>query len=425
MIIAAKPEPTWSRAFYLLTMGGGAALSMVRGFLVAALLAAADFGVFAIFIALVAFSSPLVGLGRIEECRKRFPRLAADGHAAEIPSIADQLMLLCTGRTAAIAAPFILIFIAIDRFETALMAFSAALLLAGTAWVGILSSALRSGETVVYLGVATLLRAVAAFLIVGAGTYAFGLKGALLGEAIAAFAAGAIMRAMVAVSLPKVPLGTVDSVVSDGALQTSGVSSGGLLLFAGWMMASVPAYLNRPVVAALYDPQIAGTFAFLGLLMAAAMTGFAITEQISGPMLVRMQHQGLSIVQQAKYLLKFIGFVEIILVVFLILMFFMINLPMNEQFFHKYNIGIPYFLPVSLLCLLLASPKIDWIFISQDREIYSAIASMIYFLSFIASCIIAHRFGFSFAGFLWALTISKVIHIAAQGALIFRIASLT
>lgn len=425
MTDAAKPEPIWPRAVYLLTMGGGAALSMVRGFLVAAILAAADFGIFAIFIALVAFISPLVGLGRIEECRKRFPRLAANGYAAEIATIADQLMLLCARRTAAIAAPFILIFVIMGHFETALMVVSASLLLAGTAWVGILSSALRSGESVIHLGVATLLRAIAALLIVGAGTYAFGLKGALLGEAIAAFAAGAIMRAMVSVSLRHTISAAIHSGESDSASQTSGFSSGGLLLFAGWMMASVPAYLNRPVVAALYDPQIAGTFAFLGLLMTSAMTGFAITEQISGPTLVRMQHQGQSIGQQIKYLIKFIGAVETVLIAFLIFTYALINSQITGIYFDKYNIGSSYFFPVSILCVLLASTKIDWIFISCDRELYSAIASMTYFLSFMVTCMVAYWFGVTFEGFLWALTVSKAIHISVQGILIFRIASLS
>ena len=425
MTTATSVDSAWARGLYLVSMVGGAALSMARGFLVAALLAVADFGMFAIFVAIVAFVSPLIGLGQIEECRKRFPRLVSGGRAAEIPGLVDQLMILCAKRTAWVAGPAVLSLLVLDHRELALMAAAAAILLVGTAWVGVLSSALRSGDTVVYLGVTTLLRSVAAVLIVGAGTYSYGLQGALAGEAMAAFAAGVIMRAFVCASLRNaVPLqvGQGGSQAAQPVSAATGVSTAGLLLFGSWMMASVPTYLNRPVVAALYDPHEMGTFAFLGLLMTAAMTGFAITEQISGPKLIRMQYDGIPITRQIRFLLSFICLIELILIVSLFLAFIIINTALFQTYFGKYDMRLSFFMPVAITCLLLVSPKIDWLFIAQDREIYSTMASLVYVIFFTASCFVSYIFEFSFETFLWIIMASKAVHIAVQAGLIFRMA---
>lgn len=403
----------WPANFtYLGSMGFGSVFGLVRGFVVAALLNVGDFGLYGVVVAVAAFFSPLIGLGRIEESRKLFPRLAAEGRHSEVghevASISAQILL----RTALVGFVIALgVWIWLGMFSAIIVVCSAGLLF-GNAACMVLASALRAGTDLRHLGYSALARGIVTFAFVVAGAYQFGLIGVLAGEALAAVIAAAIMRAMLSRAARETDQIEARPYTVE-AYSKQRTTQGRLLLMAGLLLA-FPLYMSRPLVGLIFSAELLGTFSFLSLFFAATATLYSITDQIIGPQLVRMQHNGDTNSKQKQRLAKFSTIIMLLTGLGLACAFSALTLPALANYRTKFAIDLTLIVPTILFCILQTTSTIDWLLQAHDREKSILLAAGTYTALFMTAFGFAAATDLSLDVILWAMVVSKTGQLIVQ-----------
>lgn len=403
-----------SNLIYLSLMGTGAAISLFRGFAVAAILTAPDFGLYALLVAVAVFLSPVGGAGKIEETRKRFPRMGVDGHGVEIVRQSDDLTWLVGKRIAVggvVLAPFALLW---SQGEAALV-LPCALIVFGNGWCTILASALRSGKSLVGMGTATATRALVTLGVVIMAGHFFGLSGAMWGEAASSILGGFIMRVLLA--RQEWPLGKAEVDVQRFDRK---VSWNGLRIFFGYIAVAMPIYLGRSFVGLNFSPMQLGAYSFLMLIVNAVVTGLGITDQIFGPHFIRTQREGTPFRDHVRGMLQIVGILAAVIIIALILLFLLFSHGPLRFFVTKYQLSTAFYPPIILYSSIQMTTTLDWFLLAHDRERQLLRSSAVFLASFALICAWTYLRGATLLEFLWLQTLAKALHFLIEMRLATR-----
>jgi O-antigen/teichoic acid export membrane protein len=397
-------------------MGSGAALSLLRGFIAAAILAAADFGLYAVVIAIGMFGSSLLGLGKVEEMRKAFPRLFVEGRISSILTMADRVNFMLARRVLVTTAFFGLIAFFVGGPSWWVAIIWVGLTSLTTGWNAILASALRSTTDLRHLGTSTALRAVLALILGSAGAYHLGWNGAIAGEVIAAVAGAGIARS----ALAKIHCPPCEGTLA--APDTiAGASKDGMILFLGALAISIPMYLGRVFVGAAYPPFELGVYSFLMIFVTAAATFMGIIDQKIGPDLIRMEHSGFELLEQRRFLYRWTALLGLALLAGVVI----VSAGMMEApfafFRNKYHLEWGLLAPTALLCALQVASTYDWMLLSRNEERLILACSLFFLLLAALGCVGVFAFNLSLEIFLWVLTIAKTLHLGSLVVVVSRL----
>ena len=297
-ILRAVDSRLGGNLLFMFLMAVGAGLSLVRGFGAAVILPAAEFGLYALLVAVAAFVSSIAGFGKIEETRKLFPRMAVDGHGADIALMADRLALLVALRLTLIAVPLCFASTILLSLGWAAAIFATLVLIFGNAWCSILASALRAGPNLTQMGISTTVRAALTIIVTCIGAFQFGFSGAVFGEAFGAMIGGLLMRYYLAATV-------FEKKSTPSTLENhKKISIAGIYVFIGSLAIAAPIYLGRSIVAVGYSDDVLATYSFLGLLVTSIIAILGISDQMTGPKFVKSQHFSIDRNQQLGFLRK-------------------------------------------------------------------------------------------------------------------------
>ena len=408
-LLTAVDARVGGNLLFMFLMVVGASLSLIRGFGAAVILSAAEFGLYALLVAVAAFVSSIAGFGKIEETRKLFPRMAVDGHGGEIAAMADRLAGLVATRLALIGMPLCIASILLLSSTWALAIFATLLLILGVAWNTILASALRAGPNLNVMGISTAARAMVTIVLALAGAHKFGFAGAVGGEAAGALLGAVLMRHFQRKAVfPK----RQHSELLENAGKAFSIS--GIYFFIGALATAAPIYLGRVLVGIGYSDHILGMYSFLGLLVSSVLTVLGISDQITGPRFIKEQRSG-DARQNRKKLLRSVIYINIVLVIIICGAFFSTILIERFSYFKvKYNIEMNVILPITLYCIFQITSTIDWFLQAHDQEYFVAIAAVSHMIVFLILSIIVIATGIPVIWILWVHTIAKGIQLAIQ-----------
>ena len=392
-------------------MGVASAITLLRGFVVAALLPIEDFGIYAVLVAIGAFSSSLLGLGQIEGTMKAFPRAWDDGASIGVCNKADSLVKSIFGRAAFVAILCMMVCFYISKPTWIVMAFLAAGVAVATATIGIYVSILRASGDLKALGKITFFRSLIAIFLCTIGAHLAGWQGAIGGEVTAALLGGLFSRYTGlklaqprAISQP------------DSAAQSIGHLTGGAWLLFATLAATAPFYLDRLLVATFLGNEAAGQYGFLMLFVTSASTLAGIVCQKVGPQLVKARTENIaedeSLILVAKWIFGQAG----VVIVCILLAYLLMTFGPLAFYIRSYQLSGEFFITVAALAAAQGAVLLDWLLISNDRERMVFIASCAY-LCIVASICIALFYGSTnptLSKFLLAMVLAKFAYVGVQ-----------
>lgn len=399
---------------FFVQMGASSALALVRGFVIAWLLSAAGFGIYALIVGIGTFSASVLGLGRIEQTNKIFPRLFVDGRWADARREADAVARLL-GRNAVLAvAAAVAALLVAGRSEWIGAALAAGGVALGVAWVAIYMSLQRASGDLSMVGRANIARTLIALVLSAAGASLGSWPGAIAGEVAAAFLGAWIFRRFARRS-EGAPTATVAADAGAGAQR--------YWLFGGFLLAAVPLYLDRTFVVAVYGAAAAGAYAFLMLFVTAAATVTTILVQKIGPQIVRMERQGAGIGAQIGLMARWGGAMIAISAVGMAAAAFVLLEGPAAALGAKYGLTPALLAATAVLSFTQVSTMLDWILLSRDRERLVFLAAAIYLAAIASSAVLVVEAGAPLIAAIWALAAGKLLQIIVQTGLILRLRS--
>lgn len=410
------------RGGYMAMMGIGAVLGILRGFVLAGILPASGFGLYAAIVAVGLFLAPLIGLGQIEDMRKRFPRLWVEGRIREIGPISSRLLSIMAARAGIIVLVGGAGLLVIGQSDWAIAVFAGGLIAFSQSGAAIMASALRAGPDLTPMATAALIRGSAALLLAVAGALAFGLNGAIMGEAVGGFIGLLAAKGLFARQVRRLTTsGNIQppSQNFEDAGQNTGqaekrLSKTGLQLLFGTMAASVPIYLSRPFVGLQYSLQELGTFAFLMLFVQAVVTAISITDQIIGPTLIRMRHAGASLAHQLKIMWLYVGGMAALIAAGLAIAFVLLTQTFLNGYAAKYELSLPLMLPIGVFAMFQVALSLDWMLMAHDRERLVLNTSLTYLAAFLAGALVVFATGLPLVTFLWIMAAARILQFLLQ-----------
>jgi len=401
---------------FVALMAGGAGLGIVRLLTLAIILSAGDYGIYSIVVAATMFLSSMPGLGLIEDTRKKFPRLYADGHAADIVPQADYVTRLVGFRTAISGGAAIVITLLLGAYTWAIMIAASTALAFGIAWSSILASALRAGASPFPLALTSFIRAVITLIVTIGASFEFGLTGALCGEAIGAVIGGIAMR----MALQKIHSSPRKRSNLD---QPSQASRAGMLVFLGILFVNAPTYLNRPVAALSMSPAEVGTLSLLLVLVGVLQTTIGIFDQITGPRLIHWQHSGVALEIQKRRFFVLIGALTLFCAGTFGLIWGVVSLPWIAPLVEKYTLSAGMMVPATVLAALSITTSADWMLQAHDREQIITTAAVANLAIFGLLTLLVALGNIGILVYLWGLAAAKLCQLIIQLTVIARLPS--
>jgi len=392
-----------NRSFFS-QMALSSALALIRGFVLAQILAPESFGRYAMVVAAGTFAASLLGLGRIEQTNKRFPRLFADGHAREALGEADAIgqLLLIRALVAGITIIAITLLVGVPDWTMGILCGVAVSLTVG--WQSTYASVHRAGGELISLAHSNLARTALALTLAALGGYLLSWQGAVIGE-VAAAATGAWISRRFAwrLSLTARPRETAPAAPNTD-----------LWLFAAFLIGSIPVYLDRLLVSALYGSEATGQYSVLMLFVTGASTLMSIIVQKLGPQVVRLVHERASFRSQitlvAAWSTGAIALVATGMAFAAVALLYGPLLPLAE----KYNLGSTTLVATSLLCVAQVSVILDWLLLAHDRERWLFAAVVAYLAALAAGIAIVAATRADMIALLWVVAAAKCLQVFVQ-----------
>ncbi len=389
-------------------MGSAAILSLLRGFAVAAILPVADFGVYAIVVAIGSFSSNFLGLGRIEDTRKRFPRMFVDGQGNQVPSMADRLALLLGVRAFATVTGLTAFVWLTGHIDFVISIAACTLVAFSTGWASVAISAHRATGDYGTLAISTLWRSILALALGLAGAWYGGWFYAIAGEFL-----GGVLGALISRFYVRKLAGPATSVAED-AQEQGGADKSGFLLFVSFSICSAPFYLDRLFVGHVFGAESAGTYGFLMLFVTGATVALGIVEQQLGPEIIKLRKQNEKLAGQIALALRWILPFQLLMIVGMAAVGAALFYGPGMFLVTKFDLNLQLIGAISLLCCLQVTTTLDWVLQSRDCEAGALSASIVYFIvvAVFAACV--SFAGLSLVQLILGLAAAKAGHIAAQ-----------
>lgn len=422
-MIARISAAAMRRGGYMAMMGIGAVLGILRGFVLAGILPASEFGFYAAVVAVGLFVAPLIGLGQIEGMRKRFPRLWVEGRVSEIGPISDRLLSIMAARAGTIILTVGVGLLVAGLPVWTVAVFAGGLIAFSMGGAMIMASALRAGPDLTPMAAAALVRGMASFVLATAGALAFGLNGAMAGEALGGLIGLFAARGMFARTVKRQPSaagsgheeGTSEPALVEAepkAVQRA--SRQGLQLMFGTVAILVPIHLSRPLVGVNFGLKDLGTFAFLMLFVQSVLTVIGITDQMIGPALIRMQHSGAALTRQIRTLSLYVAGMAALIAIGIVAIFVLLTQSFLIAYAEKYAITAHLLFPISAFAILQISTPLDWMLTAHDRERHVLSASLIYLTTFTIGTAVLILMQQPMLVFLWVMAGAKAVQFVVQ-----------
>lgn len=394
-------------------MAVSSALALLRGFVLAQMLAPASFGTYALLVALGTFSASLLSFGHVERSFKRFPRLFVDGHPEQALAEADHIVLILARRAAAAGALIVLALVLAGYAGWTLGALCAA----GVAFtVGMQSAYIsvhRASSELTALGQSALARGALALAFAAVGAYFASWPGAMIGEILAAALGGVISRAYVRRTTSR-----VEARIPLRPIEPAGKE---LWLFSAFIVAAIPLYLDRTLVSVLFGNAVTGTYALLMLFVTGSVTLTSIVSQKLGPQLVRLQREDASLRSQRRLLFLWCLAISAISILGVAgAAWLLLEGPLAP-------LGAKYGVTPALMAATMAmgaaqvSHLLEWSLISHDGERRVFGASLAYLAALALGLAAAVGGGGGLAGYMWVMAAGKLLHVAILAAFVLRL----
>jgi O-antigen/teichoic acid export membrane protein len=386
-------------------MGLSSALALIRGFVLALLLAPASFGTYALLVAIGTFAATLLSFGAVERTYKRFPRMFVDGHAGEALVEADRIAWLLARRALGVGAVAIAVLALVGRSEW----IAGALCASGAALgVGLQSgyiSVHRASGELVPLGLAAMARTLLALLFAAVGAVLASWPGAMAGEIVAALVGGWVSRAFVIRTVgraQRAPARPLDPPQRE------------LWLFVAMLIASIPVYLDRLVVSLVYGGSVLGSYGVLMLFVTGSFTLVTIVVQALGPQLVKLEHKGASLRSQLGLLLAWTAGVSLLVIIGMAVASLLLLHGPASTLGLKYSLTPGLLIATTALAMLQINPMFDWMLLSHNRERQVFVAALIYLTVLAAGvgAVIVTRG--SLVHFLWIMSAAKMVQLMVE-----------
>jgi O-antigen/teichoic acid export membrane protein len=278
-----------STTLYLALMATAAVVSLIRGFVVAALLPPEDFAVYAVAVALGALLANFLSFGLIEGTVKQFPRLVMAGGAGSLLRIADGGARRLAIR-ALMALPVLGVVMYLVDSSRPLLFLAVAAVSFGAAWLSLLASVQRAMLNVLNVALANGARALLYLTLALVGAAFFGLAGAVAGEIV-----GALLGALVSREIFKATLRRNAHRQPASAANVGVSAEAGVTVFIAYSALSVPLYLDRVYVAGVFGIKDAATYAVLALFAGGATVFVNIVAQKVGPEIIARERAGMAL----------------------------------------------------------------------------------------------------------------------------------
>lgn len=395
---------------FFFIMAFAAALSLMRGFLIAAAVSPENFGYYAALVAAGAFSSNILGWGRIEATRKNFTRWWLDGNPQWVVSAADDLAITLVVR-AVIVGVILSLPIALNLIATKWFIFlvCGVLVTVSVGWISIYSSAVRASGNIRAMAYATLVRAILA-LVLGVGASFTNYWELIIGGEVVAATVGAWLSRKTTVQA---------AIVSDGNPNNNKIkrsnndndSVGGRWLFYAFLASSAPLYLDKLFVANQFGASELGRYSFMMLFVMGATATTGIVEQIIGPQQIKLQRENFRLKNQLILAIKWmLAQGAVVAAGMFVAMLLLIDGPL-AVIGDRYKVDFEIILYTSLLCIFQTSILLDWLLISRDKEKNSFRAALYYLLLVVMALTTVHMFYLPLTTFIGLLACAKSAHI--------------
>lgn len=347
--------------FYVI-MAVGSGVSIVKIAILAHILSAEQFTLYASVFALVGFVAEITSFGLTQSTVKRFPRLAAHGRFGEVAEDLRKIVLqlvLRHGVTVVLGAAFVGW---IYGLAGAVTAVAVAVFAFGTNVFVLTASLFRALDKLTRLGLAGLIRATAALLVCVTVAALAGWRMALLSEAITTVLLGLMITYYFYRQVRRSGTPAPDT----GKAAVSGKHDG-LLLFFSHMVLILPITFDRSFITQFDKIEVAKTYAFLGIWLTAAATLTGIFVQKFGPDTVRALTLDLTL-QPLSRTRKQAALLGGVLFGGTLCSFAVLYVLFFDAYWVKYGLTVPIVIMAALAVAAQVSLLFDWTLIALDGE---------------------------------------------------------
>ncbi len=367
-----------STHIYFLVMMSCSALTLLRGFAVAAIVDTEAFGTYAMAIGVGAFLGLFVSLGTVEATWKKFPTLWANGLGQKTIVSSRKLDRTLLYRVLGAMGVVVLPAAFLGAWEWVIFAIAVGGYTFSIAVTSSGGSFLRASGDLSSLGKATALRTSVALVSSLIGAWVLSWPGAVLGEVLAAlFYMGYVE--VVRRRHENIPTGTSSPLPDTDAKAEASETRGGQVLFLAGIAAAAPIYLDRLYVSSLIEPELLGTYGFVMMFNVGALTLAGITVQKVGPQIVRMIAQGAELQTILICVVRWIGLLAGVLIVGLSIAGVLLLVGPLDNLGSKYGVTMPMMVAVTLLCVGQAFIQFDWVLLGLGEERMVLAASLVLF----------------------------------------------
>jgi len=350
-------------------MSAAAGLSLARGFVIAGILSPQSFASYAVTVSLGAFLSSILSWGLVEETIKQFPRIAVSGDLSSLTVLSKRAVRRLTSR-AAIYIPVAALaayFLGPSSFVTLGFAVPIAY---GVVVTGIVASMQRALLDPMHLAFGTVVRSAIALILASLGAYQFGLVGAVAAEVIAALVGSFVSALTSHRKIAKQSLNKPgSSAAHDGDVPSRLVEAhGGVQVFVAYTALSVPVYLDRTFVSAVFSQSEAASYALMALFVSASIVLVNIVAQKVGPQIVSREHAGAAPGSLVWYAAKWSGLVLAIWLSFIGVASCLPSIAPFSEMFARYSVSGELLFAIALLGCVQVTALFEFILIARDRE---------------------------------------------------------
>jgi O-antigen/teichoic acid export membrane protein len=349
-------------------MGAAAAMSLIRGFIVAAILTPPAYAIYSSIVGLGGFIANGLSFGLIENTVKKFPRYVLDGqYTAMINEAKRASRWLCIRAVALLSLVSIgyLIF-GHDIWQSLGIA---TLLAIGASLASLLASIQRSLFNIHALAKSTFAKAVASALVIGFFAWLTGLNGALIGESLAAVVGIGLSLWFVRATISKHHLNAqANNHISNVASNLSTYKNTGVSIFISYTLLSIPLYLDKIFINHVYGENLGANYAFMCLLLTVAVMAINIIAQKVGPDIIAMREIGCSTKNMLRYGMKWSLIGIIGWAIFIVIYLLGRHLDLLPERLIKYHLSNEMIVGLFLLGALQFSSILEFILLALDKE---------------------------------------------------------
>jgi hypothetical protein len=366
------------------------ALSLGKGFAIAAIIPSAAFGKYSLVTALALFSSILVDSGGTYISSKTFPRLWRDGHRPELLFAIKNLKNLIAKRSliSLLCGGFLIFAFGYSGW---IYSYILVVVLASqVAFSSVQSSALRATADHLALAKSAFVRSCLVLSLASLGAYLFSSYGALLGDALG-FSISYIYTSRLTGNLIHGDGFVTPLSASNHIVKTS--LRGGEPLRLAALIAAVPAYLDRVFVSLAFGMEALGQYSLLMLFVTASSVVAGIGAQKLGPKIVAHAYTDVNS-QHIPYLLTrtcknalfrqmaatlAVGIAGLAILYYTPLAFLLV----------RYSIPSVAVISSFVLSLFSISIYFDWIMMANDSEQYILRSNLLYIALYAVALLIS------------------------------------